>query len=123
MFTKTSEYFFERTVTVPRPSPTEKDKIIRETFVGKFVALESEELEAFDEELGDAITVKDTVRVLTDMAVRIMVGWSEIQDKDKNLVPFSEATYREYLRSPRFRDAVISTYRAGMRGDEARLGN
>ena len=123
MFVKTSDYRFERTVTVLSPSATERDKIQRDTFVATFVALPPEELEAFDEELSKAMTMKDVVRFQLDLAARITVGWSDVAEEDKTPIAFSAEHLRDYCRDPNFRDGLISAYRAAMRGEEARLGN
>ena len=122
-FTPTSDYRFERTVSVPRPSPTEKDKIIRDKFTAVFVAISPEELEAFDEELAQANTMPDIIKVQKDLAERVTVGWSDVVDANSQAIDFSIEQLRLYFRSPTFRSALISNYQAAMRGEEARLGN
>lgn len=123
MFVHTTSYEFQRTVEVRRPSPDKKDAILRETFVARFKAIEPDELEAFEDELAQTVTAKDSIGVLSDLAARVTVGWEDVVDGDKKPVAFTEELFRQYLRAPWFRDGVVSAYRSAMRGEEARLGN
>ena len=119
----TSEYVFERTVEVRRPSPVEKDKILIDKFTAQFVAVDPDELDAFEDAIAACRTVKESIDVLVDFGVKITKGWSDVVDENRAPVPFDPETYRAALRRGWFRDGVIGAYRTAMRGEEARLGN
>lgn len=123
MYRMSDDYRFQRTVEVRRPSQTERDKIELDTFVAHFVALEADDLDAFEDQLAAARTAKDAVAVMIDFASRVTVGWDEVLDVSGNPVTFAAEPYREHLRRAWFRDGVIAAYRAAMRGEEARRGN
>ncbi|WP_020179645.1 hypothetical protein [Methylopila sp. M107] len=117
------QYTFKRTVEIRRPSEDVKDKVEVDTFTAVFRTITPAEIEEFEDRLANSKTAKDTIKLLTDFAVRVTQGWEEVADAAGHEAVFSEETFRHHLQITWFRDGVIAAYRAAIRGDEARLGN
>nr|WP_298099780.1 hypothetical protein [uncultured Shinella sp.] len=53
----------------------------------------------------------------------VVKNWDEIEDQDKNPIPFSEASFLQALEFPWFRMGVYNAYTDSLNGIEARVGN
>ena len=53
----------------------------------------------------------------------VVKNWNDIEDQDKNPIPFSEQSFLQALEYPWFRLGVYNAYTDSLNGIEARMGN
>lgn len=55
--------------------------------------------------------------------LEVSKDWDDVEDDDRQAVPFSEDNFRAALQKGWFRSAVYSAYSDSISGNEARVGN
>ena len=53
----------------------------------------------------------------------VVKNWDDVEDQDKNPIPFSAEVFLQALKQSWFRTAVYSAYADSLSGVEARVGN
>lgn len=78
--------------------PNQKGKLDKSSFMAEFKRLELEEL--------DELRKKPQREVIKE----VLVGWSELLDKDRQPVPYNEATQAALLAIPQATMAMIEKF-------------
>lgn len=122
MFRLITEPTFRRTVTVRVPSPTAADAIEEQSFEVEFAALHEDEAKAIDAAHA-ALSPAERAERPWHVLHRVTRGWSGVVDDTGSDVPFTAAALTQALGWPWVGPAMMDAWRAGLAGEEARLGN
>jgi len=117
MFKVTTTHRFIRTVEVVVPSETKADAFEKQTFRAVFEVMDPDASDDAIASMALAKTAGEVLREEIAQILAVLVGWEDVD------VEFSEDAVRAACRFPWFRKGVAEAYRAGVAGEEARLGN
>lgn len=125
MFILTDRRLFVADATAILPSADTPGDHTRETFKLRFELIEDDEMTELarftPEDLADPVTAetKNERRVLR----RVIVGWEDVVDGNKEPIPFDVDTLEQALRLRWFRLAAYAAYRHAIESGEASRGN
>lgn len=110
-------------VVVRRPDPNNAGKIVEEKLKVLFEPQNRDEAIATQEARLQLQTPQEIAAHEHQQLLDIVKSWDEVEDADKNPIPFTPENYLWALQQSWFRTGIFQAYADSLNGVEARLGN
>lgn len=118
---KTHRYWWPVTILVP--SETDAGKFDEQTMKVQFEPLKRDASIAAGEVRLSLNTAREVADHEHEQLLMVVKNWDEVEDDERNPIPFSEAAFNEALQDSWFRNGVYAAYADSLNGVEAKVGN
>jgi hypothetical protein len=110
-------------VVVRTPDPENAGKVIEQKLKVLFEPQDRDEAVAAAEAYAKLTSPREKAEHEHLQLLAVVKNWDEVEDDDKNPVPFSPEIFLAAVQQSWFRTGVYAAYADSLNGIEARLGN
>ena len=110
-------------IIVRVPDTDNAGKFVEQTLKVLFEPKSRDEAQAAAEAYAKLTTAKEQADHEERQLLDVVKNWDEVEDDDKNPIPFSPEMFLTAMQRSWFRTGVYSGYADSLSGIEARLGN